>query len=72
MASLADAGDDVAGDADVDVGLEQGGADLAQDLVDVGLGQATLAAEPLDDAFEAVGEVVEHARPTLPVGRIGP
>ena len=58
---LADAGDDVAGDADVDVGLEQGGADLAQDLVDVGLGQAALAAEPLDDAVEAVGEGVEHA-----------
>ena len=33
----------------------------AQDLVDVGLGQAALAAEALDDAFEAVGQVVEHA-----------
>ena len=62
----ADAGDDVAGDADVDVGLEQGGADLPHDLVDVGLGQAPLAAQPLDDALEPGGEVVEHARPTLP------
>ena len=50
---LADAGDDVADDADVDVGLEQRGADLLQDLVDVGLGQPALAADPLDDAFEA-------------------
>ena len=66
IASVADAGDDVAGDADVDVGLEQGGADLPHDLVDVGLGQAALAAQPLDDALEADGEVVEHARPTLP------
>ena len=59
----ADAGDDVAGDADVDVGLEQGGADLAQHLVDVGLGEPTLAAEAPDDAFEAVGQVLEHPPP---------
>ena len=51
----------LAHDADVDVGLEQGAADLAQDLVDVGLGQATLAPEPLEDAVEAVGQRVEHA-----------
>ena len=50
---LADAGDDVADDTDVDVGLEQRGADLAEDLVDVGLGQPALAADLLDDAFEA-------------------
>ena len=50
---LADAGDDVADDADVDVGLEQRRADLLQHLVDIGLGEAALAAQPLDDAFEA-------------------
>ena len=50
---LADAGDDVADDTDVDVGLEQRGADLADHLVDVGLGQPALAADLLDDAFEA-------------------
>ena len=36
-ASLADAVADRADDGEVDVGLEQGGADLPQDLVDVGL-----------------------------------
>ena len=56
----ADAVDDVAGDADVDVGVEQGGADLAQHLVDVGLGEPALAAQTLDDAVEAVGQVLEH------------
>ena len=57
-----DAGDDVAGDADVDVGLEQSRADLPQHLVDVGFGEPTLAAEALDDPFEAVGQVLEHQR----------
>ena len=52
---------DRADDGDVDVGLEERGADLLHDLVDVGLGEATLAAEALDDPVEAVGEVVEHA-----------
>ena len=58
---LADARDEAADDPDVDVGLEQGDADLAQHLVDVVLGQAALAAEPLEDAVEAVGQCVEHA-----------
>ena len=62
----ADPGDDVAGDGDVDVGLQQGGADLAHDVVDVGLRQAALAAQALDDALEADGEVVEHAFSKLP------
>ena len=53
--------DDVAHHADVDVGLEQRRADLVQHLVDIGLGEAALAAEPLDDAFEAVGQGIEHA-----------
>ena len=69
---LADAGDDVADDADVDVGLEQRGADLAQDLVDVGLGQPALAADLLDDAFEADGQRVEHATRRLPAEPGGP
>ena len=53
--------DEAADDREVDVGLEQGHADLAQDLVDVVLAQASLAAEALEDAVEAVGEGVEHA-----------
>ena len=58
---LADPGDEAADDLEVDVGLEQGEADLAEDLVDVGLGQAALAAKPLEDAIEPVGECLEHA-----------
>jgi hypothetical protein len=38
---------------DVDVGLEQRRADLFQDLVDIGLAEAALATDLLDDAFEA-------------------
>ncbi len=57
---LADAVADRADDGDVDVGLEQRRPDLLHHLVDVGLGEAALAAEALDDAVESVGEVVEH------------
>ena len=53
---LADASGDVAHDADVDVGLEQRRADLLQDLVDIVVGQPTLAADLLDDAFKAGGQ----------------
>ena len=53
---LADAGDEAPDDREVDVGLEQGETDLAEDLVDIGLAQAALAAELLEDAVETVGE----------------
>ncbi len=46
---------------DVDVGLEQGGADLAQGLVDVGLAQSAPAAEAAENPLEAVRQCVEHA-----------
>ena len=36
-------------------------ADLAEHLIDVLLGQPTLAPEPFEDAFEAIGQRVEHA-----------
>ncbi len=49
---VADAGDHAADHADVDVGVEQGGADLLEDLVDVVLRQPSLAAQTLDDAFQ--------------------
>ena len=54
--SLADAADEVLDDLEVDVGLEQGDADLPQDLVDLGLAQAAAAPEALEDPLEAVGE----------------
>ena len=58
---LPDPGDHRAHHADVDVGLEQGDADLAQHLLDIGVAQATLAAEALEDPFKAVGQSFEHA-----------
>src|SRR5581483_1882562 len=42
------------GDPDVDVGLEQGDADLAQDLVDVLFAQAAAAAQAGEDGVETV------------------
>ena len=51
-----DAGLERLDDREVDVGLEEGEADLAEDLVDVGLGQAALAPEAGEDAVEAIGE----------------
>ena len=58
---LADAVAHRSDDGEVDVGLEERRADLLHHLVDVGLGEASLAAEALDDPVEAVGEIVEHA-----------
>ena len=40
---LGDALDEVVGDVEIDVGLEQGGADLLQALLDVGLGEPASA-----------------------------
>ena len=48
--------DEVADDGEVDVGLEQGDADLATDLVDVGLAEAAPAAQAREDAVETVAQ----------------
>ena len=53
-------GDKVLDHAEVDVGLEQGHADLAHGHVDVGLGELALAAELVKGVLEAFGEAVEH------------
>jgi hypothetical protein len=45
------AGHQVAGDLEVDVGLEQGDAHLAQGGLDVGLGQLAAAAEAVEDVL---------------------
>jgi hypothetical protein len=65
-ALLLDAGDQVLDDLEVDVGLEQGQADLAQDLVDLGLAQAAPAPQALEDPLEAIGQRIEHGGPRLP------
>ena len=56
----ADAVAESAGHRELDVGLEQGRADLAQGLVQVGLADATLAPQPGGDPIESVGQGVEH------------
>ena len=55
-----DRGDEVLDDRQRDVGLEQREPDLAQRVLDVGVGEACLAAQLLDDAGEPLGEIVEH------------
>jgi hypothetical protein len=57
---LADPGDEVLHHLEVDVGLEQGQADLAQGGVDLGLGQAPVAAQAGEGVLEAVREGIEH------------
>jgi len=47
-------------DTDLDVSLQQGGADLAEDLVDVRLAQAATAPEAGEDPLESVGQALEH------------
>jgi hypothetical protein len=57
-----DAGDEFLDHRQGHIGFEQGHAHLAQHVGDVVFGQTCLAAEILDDAAEALGEVVEHGR----------
>ena len=58
--ALAHGGDEVLGDLEVDVGLEQRAAHLAHGLVDVLLGQPPLAPEPGERFVQAVGQCFEH------------
>ena len=57
---LADVVDQVLDDLEVDVGLQQRQADLAQRLVDVLLGQLALPAEILERALQLFGKVLKH------------
>ena len=56
----ADFFDEVAGYVEVDVGFEEGDADLAESFVDVLVGEGALAAEGLEGALEFVGEGFKH------------
>ena len=58
--ALADARDEILDDLEVDVGLEQRKADLAQGDVEVGLGDLCLAAQALCDSLQARRERFEH------------
>ena len=46
-----------------DVGIEQGATNVADRGVNVGLGQATLAAQSLERGGETVGQAREHGSP---------
>jgi hypothetical protein len=54
LGALLDPADEVAGDEDVDVGLEQRDAQLATDLVDLLVGELPAAPELVEDSVEAV------------------
>ncbi len=58
----ADRGDEVLHHRQRAVGLEQRDAHLAQRVLHVRLGEASLAANGLDDAREARSEVIEHGQ----------
>ena len=60
---LLDRVDELADHRQRDVGLEQGDPDLARGRVDVGLGEAALAAEVLEGLGEPVGERGEQVSP---------
>ena len=60
--------DDLAGDIEVDVGLEQRGADGAHGVIDVVVGEGALAAEVFEGALEFVAEVLKHGSLSLTRG----
>jgi hypothetical protein len=53
--------DELAHDGQRHVGLEQGGPDLAQGRVDVGLGERTAPAKLVEDVAQTFAETLEHA-----------
>ena len=57
---LADALGEVADDVELDVGLEQRQAHVADRVLDVALGDLAVTAKTLDGLFELVAEGVEH------------
>jgi hypothetical protein len=60
-------GDQVAGHLEVDVGLEQRDAHLAQGRLDVGLAELAAAAQAVEDVLESIAEALEHG--VLSAGR---
>lgn len=55
-----DAGDEIFGDGELDVGFEESDADFAQGIGDVGFGDAAYAAEVAEGFIEGVSERLEH------------
>ena len=55
-----DAFNEIAGDLEIDIGLQQGEAHLAQRIADVGLGNFAEAAQVLEGVLELVAQRIEH------------
>ncbi len=55
-----DAVTEAPGDAELDVGLEERGADLLEGLVEILVADAPLAAQARRNPLQAVGKGVEH------------
>lgn len=60
--TLLDLGDEVLGDGEVNVGIEQSQTDLAQGVGNVRLGEPTVTPEVLEGLLKLVGEIGEHAK----------
>jgi hypothetical protein len=67
MSSDADVLNELGDDGEVDVGLEEGEADLAEGVGDVLVGDGALAAEGLEGTLEFVAEVFKHTALSLSV-----
>ncbi len=61
---FADAVDEALDDLEVDVGLEEGDAHLAEGLDDILLRQPAESAEPVENTREATSQAVEHGSGT--------
>ena len=59
----ADTFDQVADDLEVDVGLQQGHPNLAQNLVDFRLAESAARLQPGEDCIETIGKAVKHRPP---------
>ena len=57
---LGDALNEVVGDGEVDVGVQQGAADFLQTVANIGFGQAAAAAQLLQRLAEAFLDALEH------------
>ena len=57
---FADAVDEALDDLEVDVGFEEGQANLAEGLEDILLRQPAVSAEPVENTREATRQAVEH------------
>src|SRR5215471_13124201 len=59
-------GDEISDHRQGHIGLEQRDSDLAQGSAHIGLGQRTVAAQPVEDLAEAITKAVEHSGPHMP------